>query len=122
MELYDLNADLYGVPIDTNTQDNPDFDMAVYAAISPDETVYILHDRPFQKTLSWVEYNATTHALLFVMSDGDARDFGITLTPAFQDFLITHESIAVAQFHGQSIVAGDMYKLIIHGNDGDEDI
>lgn len=121
MGLYDLDADLYGVAIDTNTDTNPDFDINVYAVLGQNDQVTLVHDAPFQKTLSWVEYHAKTHAIRFVMEDGDARDFGIALTPDFQEFLVGCDTIAVAEINGTDLIGGNMYQLLIHGYNPDGD-
>lgn len=57
--------------------------------IGNDAEVCVFHDKPFTKTLSWIEYDTRTSRIDFIMEDGDIRNFGIDverrLNPYFQN-------------------------------------
>ena len=114
MDLYNESPDFYSIPIDTNTPDNPDFEIEGYLMKGSDDHVYFLHDRPFQKMLSWVEYDVSTSQLNFIMEDGDLRDFGIPVLPQFSEHLKVMEEIAVAEITGGKYKDGNNFPLIIH--------
>lgn len=114
MAMYDLQPDLYGTPINGGA-DHPDMRIEVYMALGDDDNVYIIHDKPFQKTLSWIEYDSEEHKLDFIMEDGDLRDFGIPVNPSFQPHLINTETIAVAEVDNGVLKNGGMFPLMKHG-------
>ncbi len=116
MDLYSESADFYTIPIDTNTADNPDFDLEVYIALGDDDLVYILHDEKFQKELSWIEYDIKEKRIDFIMEDGDLRHFGISIKPAYEPYLKTMSSIAIAHVNNGKYIDGNMYPLMIHHN------
>lgn len=112
MSLYDLDPDLYGVPINTDA----DKDIEVYIALGDDDQVYVLHDKAFHKTLSWVEFDVKEQKIDFIMEDGDLRNFGISIDPQFNPYLQSMSTIAIAEVDQGNIKAGNMFQLLIHGS------
>ena len=47
----------------------------------------VLHNMPFDKELSWLEYDLDSSRLEFVMEDGDVRDFGLPVDPLLSKYL-----------------------------------
>lgn len=47
----------------------------------------VLHDKPFEKDLSWLEYDLDSGRLEFIMEDGDIRDFGFSVDPKLEKYL-----------------------------------
>ena len=62
-----------GVAVKTEV-DDPDF--KVDLVINDTAEVYVFHNKPFEKTLSWLEFDLDTYRLDFIMNDGDLRHFG----------------------------------------------
>lgn len=54
--------------------DDPDFKIDL--VVNDTAEIYIFHNKPFKKKLSWVEFDLGTNRLDFIMSDGDIRNFG----------------------------------------------
>lgn len=100
-----------GVP---SKQAHPDIEMEAYFMLGDMGTMFIIHDRPFTKTLSWIEYNITTSRLDFVMEDGDLRNFGIPVDPKFGAYIQNSHTIPVAQMVNGKVVAGHEFPLITH--------
>lgn len=103
-----------GVP---NPNHHPDFDMELYYAMDTNCTVYVYHNRPFQKELSWLEYNLDTDSLDFIMDDGDIRNFGIAVDKSYGAYLQNNHCVAVIlqNAEGQP-VSGESVPLIVHRN------
>ena len=101
--------------------DNPDADMEVYCVLSEDvpevlgHLVWIFHDKPFTKTLSWIEYDLTNNRLDFILEDGDIRNFGIPVDPSFRPYLQNSQVLPVMLTdRNDEPVDGETYPLIIH--------
>jgi hypothetical protein len=92
--------------------DHPDMQMETYLMRGPDDQIYILHDTPFSKALSWVEYNPQNGKIAFVMDDGEIRDFGIPVDKKFTVMLSAQKMIAVALIENGKYVSGHNYPLI----------
>src|SRR5690606_16966804 len=45
--------------------------------------VAVFHNKPFQRPLSWLEFNLGTRDLDFIMDDGDIRNFGTKVPEPF---------------------------------------
>ena len=98
------------------SSDHPDMQMETYLMRGPDDQIYVLHDTPFMKKLSWVEFNPQTAKIAFVMEDGEIRDFGISVEDKFTGFLSQQEMIAVALINNGKYVSGHNYPLIKYEN------
>ncbi len=94
---------------------HPDLDMQVYYVIDKNCSVFIFHNKKFQKELSWVEYDLTRSSLDFIMDDGDIRNFGIPVEREYGAYLQNNHAISVIleNEHGQP-VSGESVPLIVH--------
>lgn len=102
-------------PKQTHNRDHhPDLDMEVYFTLHDDGDGFIIHDRPFQQTLSWIEYDTTNGRLDFIMDDGDVRNFGIPVAPEFGVYLRNIQNIAIVLMIEGKAVGGEELPLIIH--------
>lgn len=78
--------------------------------------VIILHDKPFKKNLSWLEYDIDGHRLDLVMNDGDIRNFGIPVNPQFSEYLRNSFQVLMARIDDKTgePIEGNYLPLIIH--------
>jgi len=61
-----------------------------------DGRVMVFHDKPFQKQVSWFEYDLNTSKLDFVMDSGDVRNAGMPITPAIAKYMQnTHQILMI---------------------------
>lgn len=54
--------------------DDPNFKIDLI--INDTAEVYVFHNKPFTKKLSWLEFDLDDSRLDFIMNDGDLRNFG----------------------------------------------
>jgi hypothetical protein len=92
-----------------------DMDMQVHCVLADGPSVWIFHDKPFSKTLSWLEYDLKTSRLDFVLEDGDIRNFGIPVEPRFGAHMQNVHTVPVVLRNKDDMLDGDNYPLIIHG-------
>ena len=97
------------------THHHPDLDMEVDLFVDTDTLVYIFHDVPFQKEVSWLEYDVETQKLDFIMDDGDIRNFGTTVSIDIKPFIEKSDAICIAQRDGLEIINHSAVPLIRHG-------
>jgi len=109
--LYDLDMDLYGAKVESDALDQ---DVEVYMVLGEDNYVYILHDAPFAKTISWIEYDEMIQKIDFIMEDGDLRNFKVSVDPRFSPYLKTMDSIAVAEVSNGEFRDGNEVPLVRH--------
>jgi len=95
-------------------KDHPDYDMEVALIHDQDDLLYIIHDKPFTNTLSWVEYDIETGMLNFIMDDGALQDFGIPISSQYKDNLSVMPEIAIAYLNKGEFQSGFEYPLIVH--------
>lgn len=99
---------------------NPDADMAIECVLTDNNPenqghlVWIFHDRPFLKVLSWIEYDLKTSRIDFVMEDGDVRNFGIYIDAAFKPYMQNSYVLPVILKEGDEPIDGTTYPLIVH--------
>ena len=105
-------ADITATTRQKINSNRPDMHMETYLLKCPNDQIYILHDTPFLKKLSWVEYNPSNAKIAFVMEDGEIRDFGIPVDRKFKAFLDQQKMIAVALIENGKFVSGFNYPLI----------
>lgn len=89
-----------------------ELDLCVHTA----DRIFIFHDRPFSKTLSWLEYDLDSNRLEFVMEDGELRNFGIPVEKSLGMYLQNHHVICVALRSGTKVVSDMTLPLITHGH------
>lgn len=95
---------------------NADMDMEVELVVNERAEAMVLHDKPFTKSLSWLEYDLDTSKLDFIMNDGDIRNFGIPVDPKLAKYLQNAFQVLMVHMDKKSgePVEGDFYPLIIH--------
>ena len=103
------------VPQGMNQGIHPGDGVAVKLVVGQDASVYIFHDKPFSKELSWIEYDLDRSNLDFIMDDGDIRNFGIPVDPKLGAYMQNIHSIGVVLAEGlQTVIDGAVFPLIIH--------
>jgi len=76
----------------------------------------LIHDKPFMKELSWLEYDINDSKLVLIMDDGDIRDFGIPVEPRLSRYLQNSHQVQIVEMpeiDGEAIEHGYL-PLIIH--------
>jgi hypothetical protein len=81
---------------------HPDLDMVVKLFVTSEGELCIFHDRPFSKDLSWLEYDARSHMVDFVMDDGDLRNFGIEVPHRLRYYFHKQHRVSVIQLNPSS--------------------
>lgn len=64
-----------------------DGDMKVELVVNDRAEAAVLHNKPFTKKLSWLEFDLDSNRLDFVMNDGDIRNFGIPVHPNLAKYM-----------------------------------
>ncbi|MBU6234564.1 MAG: hypothetical protein KGQ41_01855 [Alphaproteobacteria bacterium] len=88
--------------------------MDVYCLIGDGPTVCIFHTAPFNKTLSWIEYDIASSRLDFVMEDGDIKNFGVAIDRKFAAYIKNTYTVPVVLRQNGAAVEGFDYPLIQH--------
>lgn len=93
-----------------------DSDMKVELAINERAEAIVFHNKPFAKTLSWLEFDLDDKRLDFIMDDGDVRNFGIPVHPDLSKHMQNAFQILMVQMDDQKgePIEGDYFPLIIH--------
>jgi hypothetical protein len=96
---------------------HPEAGMNVYYIVDKNNAVYIFHDKPFMKELSWIEYDVDRSSLDFIMDDGDIRNHGIQIDKQYGAHLQNNHAISVIlENESGQPVSGESIPLIIHRN------
>lgn len=66
---------------------HPVLDLKAELIVNDRAEAMVLHDKPFDKELSWLEYDLDTSRLEFIMEDGDVRDFGLPVDPQLAKYM-----------------------------------
>ena len=93
---------------------HPVLDINVEILIDEYARVLILHEKPFQPELSWVEYDLDNSSLDFIMENGDMRNWGVKVKPALSAYIQNAYSAILAKVENGVIVEADNYPLIVH--------
>lgn len=96
--------------------ENADMDMMVDMFISDESEVCILHDKPFTKTLSWIEYDTQTSKVEFILEDGDIRNFGIPIDRKYRAYFHNTHIVNLLQWNPatKEVESGMELPLIVH--------
>lgn len=78
--------------------------------------VYVFHNKPFNKKLSWLEFDMSTRNLDFIMNDGDIRNFGAKVPDHLARHVQNAYQVMMVQMNEETgqPTSGDYYPLIIH--------
>jgi len=93
---------------------DPDF--KVDLVVNEGAKVAVFHNKPFNKSLSWLEFNLDTRHLDFIMDDGDIRNFGTEVPEDFaKDMQNAHMVLMVLMDEEKKEPdSGQYFPLIIH--------
>lgn len=93
-----------------------DMDMALNLWVSDNADICVFHDKPFTRTLSWVEYDQKTNRVDFILEDGDIRNFGIPVDPRLRAYFHNAYVISIIQMNPttKKVENGMDIPLIIH--------
>ena len=97
----------------TSPQANGDI-VNVRIIIGEGGSAFILYDRPFNKLVSWFEYNLDKNSLEFIMEDGDIRDFGIPVARDVGRYLQNVHFVSFVHANGTRINDSFDLPLIVH--------
>ena len=99
-----------------NEGTHPDMKIKVEVLVNDRAEAFVLHDKPFKKQLSWLEYDLDEDKLDFVMEDGDVRNFGIPIDPKLKKYLQNAFQVLMIMMDEASgePIEGDYYPIIIH--------
>jgi threonyl-tRNA synthetase len=98
---------------------HPDLKIKVELYVNDRAEAIVFYDRPFNKQLSWLEYDLDDDRMDFVMEDGDIRNFGIPIDPKLKKYLQNSHQVLMVKTDdksGQKIeaVEGEYFPIIIH--------
>lgn len=104
-------------PFDTANPPTPHYDEAVNVeiVIGQSGAPYVIYDRPFNKPLSWFEYDTASRRLEFVMEDGELRNFGVPVLPDIAQHLIYSHTLTFALIADNELMDAQELPLIVHG-------
>jgi len=90
--------------------------MEVELVVNERAEAMIMHNKPFGKTLSWLEYDLDTHKLDFIMNDGDLRNFGIPVHKDLEKYMQNAFQVLMVLMDDETgdPEEGSYYPLIIH--------
>ena len=93
---------------------DPDF--KVDLVVNDMAEIYVFHNKPFKKRLSWIEFDLDTHALDFIMNDGDVRNFGASVPPRLARHMQNGFQVMMVLMDEKSgqPVSGAYFPLVIH--------
>lgn len=99
---------------DYNEFHDPDFKIDL--VINDVAEVYLFHNKPFRKAISWLEFDIDSKNLDIIMGDGEQRSFGVRIPDrfarhmqnAFQVMMVLMDKNTGKPSHG------DYFPLIIH--------
>jgi WD40 repeat protein len=91
-------------------------DVKVQLVVNDRSEAFVFHNKPFRKTLKRLEFNPSTLRLIFRMSDGDARDFGLSVDARLGRYFDYTQRVLVVLMDektGQPI-EGTYYPLLLY--------
>lgn len=105
-------------PIAGTRAENPDMDMTIDLFIHQGAEVCVFHDKPFTKSLSWLEYDTKTNMIDFVMEDGDVRNFGIPVDASLKKYFHNAHLVSIVLWNAvtKKAESGVDLPLIIHAH------
>ena len=93
---------------------HPDMDIELDICVDrTDEAICVLFDKPFQKELSWIEYDATNASIDFIMDDGDTRNFGMPVPQNVQPYMAGKSCVSFIRREGKELLEEIEVPLII---------
>lgn len=91
--------------------------MKIDVMVNEKGKAWVLYDRPFLTPIQWVEYDLDIDRLFFILSDGVAQDFGLTINPAMRKALSRATQTYLIQFEGDKVAdLGAVPLLVRHSH------
>ena len=79
--------------VDGADENNP---LEIEVVTNDDGRVIVFHDKPFNKEVSWFEFDLESNKLDFILDGGETRDIGLPLVPAMaRNMQNTHQILMV---------------------------
>ena len=103
-------------PADSARNEVSDPGFKVDLVVNDTAEIYVFHNRPFSKKLSWIEFDLATNTLDFIMNDGDVRNFGAAVPPRLSKHMQNGFQVMMVlmdEKNGQP-VSGAFFPLVIH--------
>lgn len=99
-----------------NEGHNPDMGVHVELVVNDRAEAMVLHNKPFSRKLSWLEYDLDSSKLDFVLEDGELRNFGIPVHPKLAKYMQNAFQVLMVQMDENTgePVDGGYFPLIIH--------
>lgn len=97
-------------------QNIEEIDFKVEVKVSDAAEVFVFHAVPFDKELSWIEFDLDRRSLDFVMNDGGTRNLAMKVPEGLDKHLQNTYQIMLVQMNEETgePVGGKYYPLIIH--------
>ncbi len=91
-------------------------DFKVELVVNDTAEVSLFHSKPFNKPLSWVEFDLGTNNLDFILDDGDVRNFGLKVPEKLAKHMQNAFQVMMVQMDADTgkPVSGQYFPLIIH--------
>ena len=102
------------MPTPRGGSDAYDIPVNVELIIGENGAAYLTYDRPFNKPLSWFEYDLDKSSLEFVMEDGEQRNFGIPVSRETGKYLQNTQMITFIHVNDDRIEDTTDLPLIVH--------
>jgi hypothetical protein len=91
-------------------------DVKVELVVNEMAEAIVFHNKPFDKELSWLEFDLDENRLDFVMNDGDLRTYGIAVNPELSKYMQNAFQVLMVLMDENSgdPEEGQYFPLIIH--------
>lgn len=76
--------------------------------------VVILHTKPFEEDLTWLEFDLDNRTLNFVFDEGKIRDLGFSVNQDVTAYMQNAHIAKVALVEGEDVVADETVPLLVH--------
>lgn len=87
-------------------------------ALNEDGRIIVFHDKPFNRELSWYEYDVGQSRLDFILDSGDIRNAGMRIAPQIAKYMQNTYQILTILMDDKTGEArsGSYIPLIVHHN------
>lgn len=99
--------------VDGAADDNP---LYIEVAVKDDGKIVVFYDKPFNREITWFEYDTTKSRLDFIIGEGEIRDAGVNLVPQISKHMQNSHQILTVLMNDKTgePVEGKYIPLIIH--------
>ena len=78
--------------------------MEVDIVVNKNSDVWILHDRPFEESIAWIEFDADDDTLTFVSYRGAVKNLGVKIQAPVRKYLYNSKRVFLIQTVGGKII------------------